>query len=530
MNSSQNFEQNSNSKSSKFSKELLNNFHLAQVPTGNIQQRQISQKDKKLLNNDIEDDKMISEGQSVFKNAKRDEGEKSYRKYEIPVKKKVKTDTMDENSKDSQQRFTKIDVTALFEFFDAMKHKYELESLIQSCLENFEDDEKNVFDIIELFWGHVAEFNKRNDIDLEDCDLTANDYDSFLIFVANILNDHFEEIESNYEENGNEVKELLSKVLNFLLFFCQKTSLYKDLKDYYQTRKKFLFTIYTHYLIYWAIKCKDSECFKLETALDEIVGKTQNFKEEDYEIQLDPKFIQKIYNFCCSELCQPFFKDLIDYCSQQEVQSKMFAANSSWETFKENLLFKTVAGLNDKLIILPVSFDDGKDAETTYDLRIAINLSFKRINYKKKADAILLMIAAHELCHIIRIQLMNDGQYYNKKNPEKFKVSKQVQETKFLPSGEEIGYYFEENYIFFKSLQTLNLFSIGREDAEFLLDESNWKNEKFKQRFDIETQQEQDSSNVNRKKRGAYHTRHTSYHKAQVLFLELKERRAKIKR
>ena len=174
--------------------------------------------------------------------------------------------------------------------------------------------------------------------------------------------------------------------------------------------EKVLFTIYTHYLIYWALKCENfSECIRLEAALYEIVGKTQNFKE-DYEIQLDPKFIQKIYNFCCSELCQPFFEDLIDYCSQQEVQCKIFAANFSWETFKKHLPFTTVASLNDKLVILPANFDDGVDAETTYDLRIAINLKFKRVrNYQEQTDAILLMISAHELFHILRIQLMNDG-------------------------------------------------------------------------------------------------------------------------
>ena len=379
-----------------------------------------------------------------------------------------------------------------------------------------------MFQIIKSLQESIQIFNTVNICKLEDYELSRSDYHSFLIFFTNILNGYFNTIKKEYEEHegsiGEPTKILISRILELLLFLCKETSLYIELRDYYQTPQKVRFTIYSHYLLFWALSCNiiPSNCNLLGGALSDMVKESQDLKEEEYIFKLDEKATERIYNFCCSELCKPYFEELIGYCSQQEGKSHSYAKNYSWDTFTNNLLTELVESLDDNLIILPMRFDDGMDAETAYNFRIFINKKMKTryIYTKDQIDAIILIISAHELCRIARIRLMNDHKYFGN----------QLTETKHLSSGEEIGYYLEENYVFFKYLQTLNLFNIDKEDAKFLLDEANWTSDKFKARFNVDTRPNQDTFNVHRMKRGASHARHTSYHKAQVQFQELKKK------
>lgn len=106
-----------------------------------------------------------------------------------------------------------------------------------------------------------------------------------------------------------------------------------------------------------------------------------------------------------------FLVELLKYCEAMNPKSQTYLKNSSWEVFKSSLLKTIVTKLHGNVIRLPEHLEDGMEAETAYDFRILVNSQINRAYSNRVKNAILMILSTHEICHISRIHLMNDGVY-----------------------------------------------------------------------------------------------------------------------
>ena len=418
---------------------------------------------------------------------------------------------------------TEVSIKRLLEFFvEFQKSQEESDTTIKSLEESpTELVETELFQNMTVTLKSKMDlFKAANQEVLNEIKVTS--YEGFIFAVTQLLMSSVEKLEIRYREVKNNTRYAETATLNckfaciirFMSFFCGTPfKLFQKIKDYYNSGDHRLYTMFTHYIIYMvsiSSEERSSGFYRFLLDMRETVN-NPDFDKERLKINLSKELIEKIYKFCCSEVCKPFFDELLEHCRTIPKPTETYLKYQTWEDFSEKVLKPLIyEQLQDKIIVVPNDFHDGPQGETTYNLNIILSNEVKKQTNAVKRDAILLIITVHQICQLSRILLVDNGIYYRTDTPEKFSLSEVASKRENMIDPNEIGFYLEEKCIFFDYLLYLKLFEIPIMEALFILEESNWKEGKFK-KF-LEDIKEKKGINPHRKQKGAVtHNRHLTY-------------------
>ncbi len=210
--------------------------------------------------------------------------------------------------------------------------------------------------------------------------------------------------------------------------------------------------------------------------LIDFLNEKPDYNDKDFQLPLSDEDLQRIYRFCCSK-GEKFFRSLLEYCAEHQVKTKKYKENPDWETLSQQLLKEIVFGLKEKVFVVnthkicPLTMD----AVTLMNLTVLLGNNFNspRLSTPNIKKATVLVLLAHEICNISRIYLLGDGDPNIKSTSEKFKISAELKSRKGLESEREIGYHFEEVYLFQNAID-INPYHLPDELIIVLLDEQKW--------------------------------------------------------
>jgi len=429
-------------------------------------------------------------------------------------------------------------VSSLLKFYDFLSDNTDhFSEIIIKLLEGSDvlKFEKSLTRISENLQEAERTFFKDNNYTIDETTIKMTSYSKYLLFFTNTLKTKLNKIINQMKSQNLSLQDTqVSGFLKVIIMFCGKTQInqtpmYYRLKLYEESSPNLaVYTIFTHYLIYLLLRLEDYYEFNI---LHE--GLTKFLKEinvEDYneenlivDFSLFPNFLDKLLRFCTSEIFQPFFEEILDYCGKMKVQTEFYKQNNTLEKLKNNLLTQLLENFDDDHVIkLNSEILKETEAETTYNQRVFINSRFFNLN-QIKLEAVLLILLSHEICHLVRICLINDGDFFIGDTPGKFSIFTELQNQKNLPSPAEIGYYCEEKFILFESVKTLKLMNIDLETANFINEEKNWKVDKFRTQFILNNPSSKIFSSTPRKEKrtGNVGEKHFSFGKFQKLVRDL---------